>query len=236
MMKKGFFIGILVVGILCCFVLPAFGSWITWFSARDNPVEQQTSGGATQPDQSLWIINPASYIWDADDRVKLIGDSTLYSQSEAIYAESIIADNCGHLVGIDVNASTSDLTVQIQMSGMGLDTTNEVIETYRDLVIEAFPVKVDKRSFRYVACAYGSKFDKNFINYLPIIENSNGGRGFIWEVRFIIRNGTNKTIRHISAQAVISPLYSFAQDQFCPTGFNDKYGDMYMQPIIWISK
>ena len=80
---------------------PNAGMVITYtYQNTQQPGEQQTSGGMTQPDQDLWVINSTGCIWDADDNYKFIAKGTLEPGESFTVSRSVICDWTAHLVGI----------------------------------------------------------------------------------------------------------------------------------------
>lgn len=97
------------------------------FENYQEPVEQQTPGGMTQPDQSLWVLNPTlvtggsngttGSIWDSDDMYRFIAEGMLAPGESFTVSKDVIADMTDHFVGIKVFCNTrSQFTASIAFS------------------------------------------------------------------------------------------------------------------------
>ena len=131
----------------------------------NQPVEQQTPGGATQPDQSLWVTNPTECVWDADDEVLYRASGELTGTVGASHC--IVGDWKAHLVSVTMIATSPDLDVRVGLSGDGLSFEAVAVRT-------ALPQK----KWRYEACLYGPDYDQS--HPLPMVAGSNGGVGEMW--------------------------------------------------------
>jgi len=137
-----------------------------------QPVEQQTPVGATQPDRSLWIVNPYAYplpqsewcVWDSDDR---------------------IMGGFGGIIGPGVTVSGSACVILDQVA-------HEAWITVSDPRLVGL-VTVDGVSGQ---CVFTPEFDNDEVSDLPEIEGSNGGHGLKTAITWSIHNPTNRTIRH----------------------------------------
>lgn len=70
---------------------------------QQNPVEQQTPGGATQSDESLWIINSTDCLWDSDDSLRASWRGRLNRGDMTTFTFCIVGDWSEHLVRLDIS-------------------------------------------------------------------------------------------------------------------------------------
>lgn len=148
----------------------------------NQPIEQQTPGGVTQPDQNLWVMNPTTCVWDADDEIHYRGAGELTATAEA--SACIVGDWKAHLTTVDVVASSPDLGVRLSLTGDGLSF--EAV---------AFPVPLPKNRWKYRACLYGPDYDQ--AHPLSLVEGSNGGVGEMWTAAVQIT--TTRRVREVNA-------------------------------------
>lgn len=80
---------------------------------QQQPVEQQTPMGATQPDQSLWVINPTDCLWDADDNISASAAGRFDRGASVTFTVCIVGDWTPHLVWI---AASEGLATSISAS------------------------------------------------------------------------------------------------------------------------
>lgn len=85
--------------------------------SHQNPVEQQTPGGATQPDRSLWVINSSDMIWDADDIWKWYGSGRIERGQTVSISKKVICDWKSHLCGITCLGKRAEFEVSISIYG-----------------------------------------------------------------------------------------------------------------------
>ena len=73
--------------------------WVADGIQRQKVVEQQTPGGATQPDSALWIVNPTTCVWDVDeyDSYRLGGKFLQADETVSVSDSCVIGDWTGHL-------------------------------------------------------------------------------------------------------------------------------------------
>lgn len=149
-----------------------------WSYGFQSPVEQQTPGGATQPDRSLWVTNPtrgdgpAACVWDADDQVS-IGFSGLLEAGQSVsHTQCLIGDWSGHLAGI--STTTDGLAVVVSIDGVASASR----------------------------CLVGPEYDRDYPAFSPIA-GSNGGVGVWHTVTWTVTNTTSRTIRRIAADATV---------------------------------
>ena len=67
---------------------------------RDEIVEQQTPGGATQPDPTLWVTNRTGCVWDPDDITEAYWYGTWEKDQTITFGVCYIGDWQAHLWAI----------------------------------------------------------------------------------------------------------------------------------------
>jgi hypothetical protein len=131
---------------------------------HQQPVEQQTPGGATQPDQTLWVINRTDCIWDADDQWLAAGYGYLEPGASRSISTCIIGDWAAHDAwGWAVVRRGPTPAISVRLSGGPT-----------------------------ASCVRGPDYD--YGSALPPIPDSNGGVGVIHTVTFTIRNPSDRRI------------------------------------------
>jgi len=149
-------------------------TWSLLFSTYDQPVEQQTPGGALQPDQSLWVVNPGPCLWDPDDGLDGRFYGALGKGQSASHTECIILDHQNHLVGL---SASNELAGSITVSSPIGPT------------IGGWTAADD--------CILTPEYDHEVVATLPEIEGSNGGHGdrvtVTWTVTNIAGHRLNRT-------------------------------------------
>ena len=81
--------------------------WTANQRTLQQPVEQQTPGGATQPDRSLWVTNPTPCAWDPDDIITGLFTGVIAKGQTVTHSECVILDTQNHLIGLSVGAGLS---------------------------------------------------------------------------------------------------------------------------------
>jgi hypothetical protein len=84
-----------------------------------NPIEQQTPLGATQPDHSLWITNSVDCFWDADDWLEAAFSGTWRAGETHTYTDCVVTDHVGHVVSL---ALPVGLTGSVTIDGVDVGT------------------------------------------------------------------------------------------------------------------
>lgn len=182
----------------CLFILVALsvgfknadGGWIQ----RDPgvyqiPVEQQTPGGASQSDQSLWILNPTisdefPCIWDADDHFQMELTGTVEAGQSYSITRCIFGDFKEHEIWIKSATNGVVVSLSVNSDGIGGPYTQA-------------------SSGANNACIIGPNYDKLGTNmYIPV-NGSNGGYAAYTTVTFTATN----TLKHkLSRYDVISGI------------------------------
>ena len=157
-------------------------------------VEQQTPGGMTQPDPSLWVVNPfiPECAWDPDDSINLatIG-RVLEAGASASVSECLVADHAGRLIWLSVSSPRPTLRVTLFFPEHGRE-------------IELRPEQIAQNEYRWKGCVRGPEFDSDALPYLPEIPDSNGGRGKVSHVVFRIENTGPRTVRDLSVMGAFN--------------------------------
>lgn len=158
-----------------------------WWSDYQNPVEQQTPGGALQPDRSLWVVNSTPCIWDADDEINLIFGGTLLAGASYTYTTCLIADWTGHLIG--VRSGNPNIAASVAVDGV---------------------VSVTQ------GCIVGPEYERDAYAGFVAIEGSNGGVGVRHTVAWTITNLTGRRLHRVSAEGAIELHTGAAAAYWCP--------------------
>ena len=176
-----------LIGLLAMPLIAAtFGPWE--FEDTQNPVEQQTQGGATQPDHSLWVVNNTGCVWDADDSRSMgFLDSTLAAGETVSGSKCYIADWQDRQFYVNAFSKSPDLVVTLEVQPLGFAFT----------LIPSFDSAV--RRYRYEMCFRQADYDRDYPNFQPIPDSGFGGVGVPQTITVSIRNPTNRTVRSTSA-------------------------------------
>ncbi|HSX23496.1 MAG TPA: hypothetical protein VLE74_00115 [Candidatus Saccharimonadales bacterium] len=214
--------------LLFVLLFAAVGSYLIWKSYAQAPqtlsfsrfggdiqypVEQESPnfffcGGSQGPikcafDQSTWVRNPTSCVWDVDDYIDRSGTGNVAGGTTATDTTCLIADSYTNYGGdrktIEVNISSSSSNLQVS-----LVNSNGVKWA-------ATPV-AQKRGYLYALCI---KDPTAGSMTFPVLANSNGGTGQRVDYTLSIYN-PNKTTRSVNAGEQLTGagpgLYSFT----CP--------------------
>ena len=163
--------------------------------SHQNPVEQQTPSGATQPDHSLWVVNDSDMIWDADDIWKWYGSGRIESGQTISISKQVICDWKSHLCGITCLGKKAEFEVSISIYG---EHINHSIVALSNREAKCLMMTPD----------YVKSTDK----LVPI----SNGRGQIYEVVFLIKNLGRK--KDFSVMGEIAHLSTTRQSLYssCP--------------------
>ena len=141
--------------------------WSPLQRSLQTPVEQQTPGGATQPDHSFWIVNPTPCAWDPDDRVDGIFSGVIAKGQTVSHTECVILDNSDHLVGLSAGDGLAGWITIGAPAGPTIGGT---------------PV------LAAAACLLTPQYGEPEYLALPEIEGSNGGHGDRVSVTWSVTN------------------------------------------------
>ena len=162
-----------------------FGPWGE-SDVRQQPVEQQTQGGDTQPDHSLWVVNNTTCAWDADDAWFTGGlNGVLAGGETATVSRCVVADWRSHGIALSVNAPAANLVVEISFSPQGY-------------VFRAVPVLSGNR-YVYLVCADGPQYDRSSPTLQPIPNSGFGGVGVVTTVTARLTNPGTRAARKVNA-------------------------------------
>jgi hypothetical protein len=162
-------------------LLMAF-TWNLGTRTLQQPVEQQTPGGATQPDHSLWVVNPTSCAWDADDRLQTRGLGILNAGESTTWHECVIADGTPHVFAVSSYSPKVGLTVTVTWSNADATRTISVNVPARQTTI---------------TCFEGPEYDQTSPLLVPI-PDSNGGVGRTTDIAVTATNTTGQRMRDSS--------------------------------------
>ena len=178
-------------------------TWNLGQRSTQQPVEQQTPGGATQPDPSLWIVNPDPGVcaWDADDTLEARGSGSLAPGEAVEWHECVYADWQPHAFNAQVSAKTSKLLVEVGWSNA---------DASRSFAVAGTPGP--QNSTLWLACFFGPDYD-NGSPLLPTVGSSNGGRAQLTDVFVRVTNVGPRTARGVSIFPTVEPSY-----HPCPDG------------------
>lgn len=184
-----------------------------------EPVEQQTPGGATQPDESLWVRNPtkddgtAACAWDSDDRLlAALGAGALLRPGETATATfCVFADWTTH--GVALRVSTPGLIGTLTLEG------------YASVTVPG----------GQTGCITSP--DYVYGDPLPAIEDSNGGHAELVTFTFSVTNPTDRRIRDAFAEAgAFLAGFSFVAAPWCPYPWFREWTPLYgpsADPQVW---
>lgn len=139
-----------------------------------TPVEQQTPGGASQPDRSLWVVNPfrdIGALWDADDHWTESGyDPRLVSGEQLTETGWVVGDSFPHVWRVTFQGqqgrtySWGISAGALTLSGVGADATT--------------------------LCVWGPDYDAPVEDnpFLFPIPDSNGGVGVLTPIQAVLWN------------------------------------------------
>jgi hypothetical protein len=164
-----------------------------WWSDYQTPVEQQTPGGATQPDHSLWVTNPtigstAPCIWDADDELNLFFGGVLAAGATYSYTTCLFGDWTGHVIGVKANAS--GVTASVSIDG---------------LVTVAAP-----------GCIIGPDHDRQDYPGFRPVTGSGGGIAVPHTITWTVTNPTGRKLGHAGAEGTVQGWTNYAVGYWCP--------------------
>jgi hypothetical protein len=159
------FLVAVLLGSSSAFAAPRPMAWSQLQRQIQQPVEQQTPGGATQPDRSLWVTNPTPCAWDPDDRIDGLFSGVIGKGETVSHTECVILDKANHLAGLKV--------------GDGLAGSIRVSQPAGDTFAGS---TFDERCL--LTPEYG---DPEYLA-LPEIDGSNGGHGDRVTVTWTITN------------------------------------------------
>jgi len=194
--------------------------WGPWGEpdVTQQPVEQQTEGGATQPDHSLWVVNNTGCAWDADDaRYSGATDGTLAAGATAVGSRCIVADWMEHAVYVTVNSKSPNLVLTLSYQPQGYNFT-------------AARRLVDGR-YVYEICVRGPKYTEGASPELQPIPNSGyGGVGVPTTFTYSLHNPTSQTIRNVHGRMTLRAEPELA----CGSGWTMTWSGTWPGPFIQV--
>lgn len=201
--------------------------WAYQQAVIETPVEQQTPCapdgthcGATNPDESVWVINPTRNdprpcAWDADDRLLVVlGSNALLRPGEtASGSVCVYADSTVHGIALEVNTP-------------GLVGTLTV-EGYASVTVAG----------GQTGCISSPDYRAQTVPSLPLIDDSNGGHAETITATFSVTNVTNRRIR--DGHAVVGVFlagFEFVAKPWCPYPWFREWTMLYgpsADPQVW---
>lgn len=158
---------------------------ISWRVSQQTqqPVEQQTEGGATQPDPDLWVVNNTGCVWDADDRYDFDGTGILVSGEVATQQACVVADWQQHLVGLGAWAKgNSEFRLTVSVGEWSHTTLSQ---------------DAPKRAQMAQLCMLTPDYDVGSDKLQLIPDSGVGGVGLIYSVTFSIENIGRRQLRSV---------------------------------------
>ena len=198
-----------------------------------QPVEQQTPGGETQPDHSLWVRNPRCgpvyppelwAYWDADDSRIASAIGPLAPGEAFTFDLFLFADWTPHVLGVEATATKNDdVLLGISLPEIGFRQTRPV----------ATPANSNKvQGHLYVL---GPDYDFDLANpALSPVAGSNGGIAKLVTVRFSILNRGIRQARKVTAMMSIKPTFRIPAGVSFP--YNANPSGAFGNPSIWWSE
>jgi hypothetical protein len=177
-----------------------------------NPVEQQTQGGATQPDTNLWVVNNTAYAWDYDDQVYGNNFGYLDAGATASVTRYVIADWISHILGMSAYSNDNGAAFRLQITatdGVGTSVT----------VTSAPPVLTGSGRFASMwaqVALFSFFYPQNSLKLSPIPNSGFGGIGRVLTVTYRITNTGSKRIKVTVPNHGVHPY--FYMNNWCPEG------------------
>ena len=161
-----------------------FGPWE--YEDTQQPVEQQTQGGALQPDHSLWVVNNTGCAWDADDSRSMgFTDGTLAAGETVTGSKCYIADWTDRQFYVNVLSRSGDLVVRVAVQPL-------------DFSFKLAPM-LEAHRYRYEMCLRQADYDRQYPDFQPIPDSGLGGVGVPATITVAIHNPMSRTVRSTSA-------------------------------------
>lgn len=159
----------------------------------DGNIEQQPGVAYTGP--CLWTI---------DSLNQFSGDGTLLAGATASLSDCLVADDAQHITGLRVDAASPDLIVTITYQPQGVTFTATPTAT--------------STGYDYLVCGVGPVYST--VPLLPLVAESNGGRGVQTTITARVRNPTGRSVRKASVFGVIGS-YEPSRAGFCGASTSD---------------
>lgn len=182
-----------------------------------NPVEQQTQGGATQQDQSLWVVNNTGLPWDVDDYWSrtdqgYIDPGVSVSRTEYFY----VADWQFHQSGIEATTTTKGALFSVQLT-LDDEIGTRITVTNDQPVYLSSALPKDRVTYARVAIV-GPTYTQTSSKLLPIPNSGIGGVGRFIKATWTVKNLDSKRITFSVTRVINSIIYESWSPRFCPQG------------------
>lgn len=170
------------------------------YTQKDNPVEQQSPGWPTNPDQSAWVRNPTPCAWDVDDTFINWSplDALLGAGEVSETTECILADWRIHLASVQVISASPDLRVSFTFA------------EGQTFVVDPTEMPDGRTSYR--GCVAGPAYTANAPE-LREIPDSNHGVAVPSHVTLRIENPGSRRVK-TTTKFVIG--WNGTREEFCP--------------------
>ena len=181
------------------------------FDQRDyqNPIEQQTLGGVTQPDQNFWVINPFvppdpdPCYWDADDNASISFKGDLKVGEKWFFDQCIILDDTSHALGIQAVSRGNQDRFRVEIKVVSFI---KGVFTWQASAVD-FP-RNGPRKMWAKRCAISPEYDVSEVGSLSAISNDFNdmvGHGDKSRLIWSIENTGDRNIRDISVILNVEP-------------------------------
>lgn len=190
-----------------------------------NPVEQQTQGGATQPDQNLWVVNNTGLVWDFDDEISKSDTGYLDPGASVTISEPIwVADWQGHITGIEAISYGKEAAFEVSLQvDDGLGTVLSVVS--KPPVVVGTGKFKNYRAFVAITEVYTRTSPK-----LYLIPNSGyGGYGRVMTATWTVTNRDSRRVT-LSVTRTTQSQFSFHIANWCqsPEGYPWSYDNQHI--------
>ncbi len=180
-----------------------------------TPVEQQTQGGATQPDQNLWVTNPTGTPWDIDDRHLVTDKGYLDPGQSASFTEYMVADWANtHILGIEV---TSERSSDLFTASVRVDDAAGTVVT----ITSTLPHVVNGIHGKFadtMTALFSFFYWQNSPKLVPIPNSGFGGIGRVLAITWTVTNTDSHRITLTAARSIVSGQLSIYMNYWCPEG------------------
>jgi len=181
-----------------------------------NPVEQQTQGGAGQPDQSLWVVNNTGTPWDIDDEHFATDSGYLDPGQSASYTETMVADSFNsHILGIEAYSTGTRDAFTVSVRSNDQIGSNVYAVSYPSSLISAGG---NKQQMHAAVALFSQAYQPNSFKLLPIPNSGIGGVGRALTITYTITNTGTRRITPTVYKGIYNGQTT-AVAHYCPEGW-----------------